>query len=332
MIHPIWKHHDDIEEALVSVKHIMISEMSSLPPDIKTTILDYINASGKYLRAGLCLYLEKEIQGEISQGKLYLAAAIETFHLATLIHDDVIDEAELRRNIKPLHQVYSNKIAIYAGDYLLSYAGRLATRGAQLLNIKDNWEDNGPLPYHVVERILAGELAQLMNQHNSQMTMKAYLKQIKGKTAFLFGLACQLGTWYPKIPQKTSKAAYHLGIFLGMAFQLSDDLIDYRLRADQSGKPRLQDVQNGIYTAPLILGMAQSQTIKQLVDKHQAVEWKEEELTLLYNHLLNTQAFEATEALIEKYLMKISQTSGLLPLNHQEGFLTFIKHILARRY
>lgn len=127
MIHSIWKHHGDIEEALVSVKHIMISEMSSLPPDIKTTILDYINASGKYLRAGLCLYLEKEIQ-EISQGKLYLAAAIETFHLATLIHDDVIDEAELRRNIKPLHQVYSNKIAIYAGDYLLSYAGRLATR------------------------------------------------------------------------------------------------------------------------------------------------------------------------------------------------------------
>lgn len=117
-----------------------------------------------------------------------------------------------------------------------------------------------------------------------------------------------------------------------MAFQLSDDLIDYRLRADQSGKPRLQDVQNGIYTAPLILGMAQSQTIKQLVDKHQAVEWKEEELTLLYNHLLNTQAFEATEALIEKYLMKISQTSGLLPLNHQEGFLTFTKHVLARRY
>lgn len=262
----------------------------------------------------------KKKSREISQGKLYLAAAIETFHLATLIHDDVIDEAELRRNIKPLHQVYSNKIAIYAGDYLLSYAGRLATRGAQLLNIKDNWEDNGPLPYHVVERILAGELAQLMNQHNSQMTMKAYLKQIKGKTAFLFGLACQLGTWYPKIPQKTSKAAYQLGIFLGMAFQLSDDLIDYRLRADQSGKPRLQDVQNGIYTAPLILGMAQSQTIKQLVDKHQAVEWKEEELTLLYNHLLNTQAFEATEALIEKYLMKISQTSGLLPLNHQEGF------------
>nr|WP_304944717.1 polyprenyl synthetase family protein [Streptococcus dysgalactiae] len=306
--------------------------MSSLPPDIKTTILDYINASGKYLRAGLCLYLEKEIQGEISQGKLYLAAAIETFHLATLIHDDVIDEAELRRNIKPLHQVYSNKIAIYAGDYLLSYAGRLATRGAQLLNIKDNWEDNWPLSYHIVERILAGELAQLMNQHNSQMTMKAYLKQIKGKTAFLFGLACQLGTWYPKIPQKTSKAAYQLGIFLGMAFQLSDDLIDYRLRADQSGKPRLQDVQNGIYTAPLILGMVQSETIKHLVDKHQSVEWKEEELTLLHNHLLNTQAFEGTEALIEKYLVKIRQTSGLLPLNHQEGFLTFTEHILARRY
>lgn len=67
MIHPIWKYHGDIEEALVSVKHIMISEMSSLPPDIKTTILDYINASGKYLRAGLCLYLEKEIQGNLSR-------------------------------------------------------------------------------------------------------------------------------------------------------------------------------------------------------------------------------------------------------------------------
>ncbi|MUG33555.1 polyprenyl synthetase family protein, partial [Psychrobacter sanguinis] len=85
-------------------------------------IIDYINAPGKYLRAGLCLYLAKEVEGHISKGKLYLAASIEVLHLATLIHDDVIDEADLRRTLEPFHKTYTNKIAIYAGDYLLAYA------------------------------------------------------------------------------------------------------------------------------------------------------------------------------------------------------------------
>ncbi|MDW7796896.1 polyprenyl synthetase family protein [Streptococcus canis] len=332
MIHAIWKDHGDIEGALVSVKHIMISEMSALSPDIKANILKYINASGKYLRAGLCLYLAKEIEGKISQGKLYLAAAIETFHLATLIHDDVIDEADLRRNLKPLHRVYSNKLAIYSGDYLLSYSGRLAAKGAQLLKIKETLEDEPPLSYQLVERILAGELAQLMNQYNSQMTMKAYLKQIKGKTAFLFGIACQLGTWHPRLSQKELSAAYHFGIFLGMAFQISDDLIDYQLKANQSGKPRLQDVQNGIYTAPLIFGMAESKPIKQAVKNHKSLEWEQEELAMLYKQLEETQAFEATETLINNYLIKLNRACELLPLEHKEEFLIFIRRILARDF
>ncbi len=85
------------------------------------------------------------------------------------------------------------------------------------------------------------------------MTMKAYLKQIQGKTAFLFGLACQLGSFVPGQSRKDSSMAFRSGQALGMAFQLRDDLIDYQLDVAESGKPRLQDIQNGIYTAPLLL-------------------------------------------------------------------------------
>lgn len=327
MVHAIWKRHDDLDAALLSVKKIMMSELSTIHPDVKQKIIDYINAPGKYLRAGLCLYLAKEVEGHISKGKLYLAASIELLHLATLIHDDVIDEADLRRTLEPFHKTYTNKIAIYAGDYLLAYAGRLSNKGYRLLEPADT-KSMDMMQYQLIERILVGELTQLMNQNNLSMTMKSYLKQIKGKTAFLFGMACQLGAWNPRISKKELQAARRMGIYLGMAFQLSDDLIDFRSPKNQSGKPRMQDIQNGIYTAPTIIAIQESSEARTLLGTKQNKQWEQWELNAFYDHLVSLNSFHKTETLLEKYIDKIQHNVYLLPVKNPEPFLAFVKNIL----
>ncbi|ABP92925.1 Geranylgeranyl pyrophosphate synthase [Streptococcus suis 98HAH33] len=234
MVHQIWNTYPEIERGLEEVKSIILSEMMVLHPAVTAKIVEYVEAPGKYLRAGLCLLFAQMTEGKISRSKLYFAAHLEVLHLATLIHDDVIDGADKRRGVTAAHQQFSNRIAIYTGDYLLAYSSRLFGKGLRLLEVSRDDLDLGN--DKLMETILRGELSQLLNQFDANMTMKAYLKQIQGKTAFLFGLACQLGSFVPGQSRKDSSMAFRSGQALGMAFQLRDDLIDYQLDVAESGK------------------------------------------------------------------------------------------------
>lgn len=331
MVHHIWDDFPDIQTGLGEVRQILRKELSSLPPDIKAKLLSYIDAPGKYFRAGLCLMLDQSVHGHLSKKKYYLAAAIEALHLATLIHDDVIDEADSRRGIESIHRTYSNRIAIYAGDYLLAYASRLAYQG--LSAFKE--EDNSPsfLRERLMERILAGELAQLTNRFNPQMTFKDYLKQIRGKTALLFALACQVGAWSPETSLKNLRLAFNMGQAIGMAFQLTDDLLDYDLPASQTGKPQFQDIQNGIYTAPFFFARLQEPRLAQLVSNQEKEQWSKESLAELTSLIEKTGAREQTEGLIKKYMER-----AISSLEHMEGqgdkrpVLSILETVMGRNF
>lgn len=303
MVHRIWEAYPEVKVHLEKVKELMKAEMPLLHPAVHEKIRQYMDAPGKYIRSGLCLMMANMVEGQISPAKRYFAAAIEVLHLATLIHDDVIDEADSRRGILAAHKQFSNRIAIYAGDYLLVYAGRLASKGLRQLGATE--EDMDGVKEGVLERILVGELSQLMNQYNSQMTMKAYLKQIQGKTALLFGLACQVGAFTVGGDKKIHQEAFRAGQAIGMAFQLRDDLIDYRLTPDQSGKPAHQDLQNGIYTAPLLLALRTDKGLRdalQQLEKHPA---DPELAQLILERVCQTSALEETETLIVAYLNRM---------------------------
>ncbi|HFI0333569.1 TPA: polyprenyl synthetase family protein [Streptococcus suis] len=302
MVHQIWNTYPEIERGLEEVKSIILSEMMVLHPAVTAKIVEYVEAPGKYLRAGLCLLFAQMTEGQISKSKLYFAAHLEVLHLATLIHDDVIDGADKRRGVEAAHQQFSNRIAIYTGDYLLAYSGRLLGKGLRLQELTENDLDLGN--DKLLEIILRGELSQLVNQFDTQMTMKAYLKQIQGKTAFLFGLACQLGSFIPGQSKKDSHLAFRAGQALGMAFQIRDDLIDYRLDVEKSGKPRLQDIQNGIYTAPLLFAMSEDRSIRQRLQNYIQTP-SQEGLDVIIDKLFATNAIAKTEGLIVAYLNKM---------------------------
>ncbi|MBJ8349088.1 polyprenyl synthetase family protein [Streptococcus zalophi] len=304
MIHTLWENYPEINKALEEVKEIMLTNISVIHPEVKQKITDYINASGKYVRAGLLVMLAKATDGEIKTGKLYLAASVEILHLATLIHDDVIDQAGTRRGIETLHQSFSNKIAIYAGDYLLSYSSKLALKGFEdiLKGSKDlHYSKNN---YRIIERVLSGELSQLMNSFNEDISAKAYLKQIRGKTAFLFGMATKMGVITAHRSAKELNLAFNVGQSIGMAFQLTDDLIDFKKPQVSSGKPQLQDVQNGIYTYPLIIAKSENKLIQPFLSKKKRENWSQKDLIYLQNLIKTTSGFLATEQLINRYIAK----------------------------
>lgn len=297
MVHVIWDAYPEIKEQLHLVRELMIKELTPTHPDVQKVIKDYIQSSGKFIRAGICL-LFAHYRGILDEKMLYRAASIEILHLATLIHDDVIDNADTRRNLKTIHHQYSNRIAIYAGDYLLAYSGRLAKKGYTNELPSDFGNER------LIELILAGELRQLMHQYDSNITLSGYLKQIRGKTAQLFGLSAQAGVLQRNSTALEIRNAYQAGIALGMAFQLADDLIDYEWLSQQSGKPQYQDVQNGIYTAPVLFAKKRDKQVSELLAKN---EWNDTSLAILHNILKNTNALLDTRDLCQRYLQKCEQ-------------------------
>ena len=318
MVHAIWNQYSDIQQALHEVKRIMKHELRIKMPDVEAKITEYIDAPGKYLRAGLCLMFAKLSNGYIPASKLYLAAAIETLHLATLIHDDVIDEADTRRGIQAMHSQYTNRIAIYAGDYLMTYAARLASKGQEQV-------DSNPIDTWIMESILVGELNQLANQFRVDMSMYDYLRQIRGKTGLLFAMSTFAGYYSYEHSASQNKQAFYIGQAIGMAFQLTDDLIDYRLSEQNSGKPQLQDVQNGIYTAPLILAMNEANSpVRQLLEVNRN-QWSDSALEELRSHLEYYKTYERTEQLVDSYLQKAFQRTAKLT---QEAYQFEIKKLM----
>ncbi|WP_394405186.1 polyprenyl synthetase family protein [Streptococcus sp. 20-1249] len=327
MVHPIWNDNPTVQSGLEEVRAIIKSELRIPHPQVKEKIDEYLDASGKYLRAGLLLMLAQAKETDIQPAKLYFAASVEVLHLATLIHDDVIDEADTRRGIVTMHKTQSNRIAIYAGDYLLAYSSRLLKKGISLMEASKEAEDL--FDNNIIERILAGELAQLLNQGRKDMRLKDYLKQIKGKTAFLFALSCQLGAWTKQESKRNARLAFNFGQAIGMAFQLSDDLLDYQVPESQMGKPRLQDVQNRIYTAPLLFAIEENASLREYLGKE---SFSVDELDRLQKEISQTAAYQRTNQLIERYLKKAGNFAEKMQLPNQSHLLIFLKKTMERSF
>ena len=177
-----------------------------------------------------------------------LAAAIETLHTATLIHDDIIDKSPTRRNQVTIQKQFGPDTAVYAGDYLFVVCFKLLAHYAS--SLRSIQQDSGSM-----EKILKGELDQMATRYQTQITINDYLKQVSGKTGQLFALSCFIGAYESGGTTNFAKTAEKIGMNIGIAFQLLDDILDYTSDGETLGKPVYEDVRSGVYSAPLILAM-----------------------------------------------------------------------------
>ncbi len=220
-------------------------------------------SQGKYMRAKSLLLCAEDRYGFIHPDAVTLASTIEILHLATLVHDDVIDDAPIRRGNISLQNKYDKKTAVICGDYLLCAALKMAAS----ISKKQDYLDMS-LPNYM-NKVCLGELNQHINNGNLNISVYQYLKIIYGKTAALFEASFYAGAYFSGCSQNQQKMYRKLGYLLGMIFQLIDDCIDFELTQDEALKPVQSDYEQGVITLPLIHALEQNQDFKARARKGQ---------------------------------------------------------------
>lgn len=203
---------------------------------------------GKMLRPALLL-LTGQACGGVTDEHLTLAAVVEIVHMATLVHDDVLDEAEMRRRRPTINRLQGNEAAVLFGDYLISHAFHLCstvdTFACRQIGATTN-------------TVCEGELQQVHHRGDWKLTIDRYLEIISRKTAALTGTACALGARYAGASETVASELQHYGLEVGMAFQITDDVLDIVGSQDQMGKTLGRDLEEQKLTLPVIHALSQA--------------------------------------------------------------------------
>jgi octaprenyl-diphosphate synthase len=237
---------DLVADDLKAVNQTIVERMQSPVALIPQLAGHIVAAGGKRLRPLLTLATAR-MCGHTGNDHVKLATCVEFIHTATLLHDDVVDESDLRRGRDSANAIWGNKAPVLVGDFLFSRAFELMV-------------EVGSLPVLAIlsrasSVIAEGEVAQLITANDIDTTEDAYLEVIQGKTAELFAAACKVGGEIACRPAAENAALYDYGNNLGIAFQLIDDFLDYSARQEELGKGVGDDFREGKITLPVILAV-----------------------------------------------------------------------------
>jgi heptaprenyl diphosphate synthase len=246
-----WDEYPDFSNELNNFEEYFRNQLASGNRLITSEIKRLAEAGGKRVRPALLISVAH--LGDFNKDRIWpMAAAIEMVHLATLIHDDVIDKSSLRRGVETTHQKYSNKTAIFMGDYLFALSmeiildefGNEQIDKALLRQMKNTIKS--------IKNLCEGEVSQYQRQFEKIPSFKEYLEAIKRKTALLFKASAMLGADLSGMNKYQVYKMGKLGYYMGMSFQMVDDLFDFQEENKQLGKPQRNDFTQGIYTLPII--------------------------------------------------------------------------------
>ncbi|MCW8408375.1 polyprenyl synthetase family protein [Legionella sp. PATHC035] len=283
-----------------------------------------IESGGKRLRPLLVL-LASNACGYQGKEHITLAAMVEFFHTATLLHDDVIDESTLRRGRQTANDIWGSKASILVGDYLF-------TQSIELIVDSGN-PDVLKLFAKTALEISCGEVKQLSNRHNPTLTFDEYFDVIRAKTALLFAAAACIGPIISKASKEVQDSLYAYGLHLGNAFQLIDDALDYCSDAKTIGKNIGDDLADGKATLPLIHALQHGTELQ----KQQIIEsLKKGTLDFLPDILLaleETKAIEYTKNIAAQEVDRALSSLMMLPNSkYKEALINLAQFALQRSY
>ena len=283
-----------------------------------------IKAKGKKIRPLLTLLISKMLNYK-GNADVTLAVCIEFIHNATLLHDDVIDTGKIRRGKLSANQIWGNKVSVLVGDYLLSRAFKLMVKNKslKLLEILSQ-----------TSLILArGQIQDVGNNQNVNLTEKKYLSIIDAKTAELFRISCFLPTIITNQDKKTQKIFNDFGFNFGMAFQLSDDVLDYFGDSRKMGKSVGKDFFEGKVTYPVIHCFKKSdkkskKIIAKLFFKRKR---SKKDLAVLLNLMKKTNTYKSSIEFVRKYAEKAKTNINKFEGNKYKVYLDeLVDHLIIR--
>lgn len=244
-----------------------------------------VNAGGKRVRPMLLLLIARAL-GCDSPQRHELAAVVEFIHTATLLHDDVVDESDLRRGRKTANALFGNAASVLVGDFLYSRAFQMMV-STNRLRVMDVLAE-------ATNVIAEGEVLQLMNMHDPDISVDDYLKVIEYKTAKLFEASARLGAVLMDAPKELEEACASYGRTLGTAFQLIDDLLDYEGSTAELGKNIGDDLREGKPTLPLLVAMQRGTAEQRDLIREAIIHGEVERMPQIVEIVKATGALEAT--------------------------------------
>lgn len=205
-----------------------------------------LGGGGKRLRPALLLLVAQMLRYEGHRDITY-AAVVEFIHTATLVHDDIIDEADVRRGRTSVNYGWGNNLTVLVGDYIFMHSMHMALGEGNLEILR--------LLSDATIKMIEGEILGTEQNGRTDLSVDDYFDIVSRKTAALFGATCRIPAYLVDLPEASAKALFDYGYNLGVCFQLIDDLLDFTSTTEVLGKPALSDLKEGKVTLPLILAM-----------------------------------------------------------------------------
>ncbi|HHW35945.1 MAG TPA: heptaprenyl diphosphate synthase component II [Bacillales bacterium] len=291
-------------------------------PVLKEASMHLLQAGGKRIRPVFVLLSGKFGNYNIDEIK-NVAVALELIHTASLVHDDVIDNAELRRGGLTVKAKWDNRIAMYTGDYIFA-------RAVELMTTINKIEAHQVLSKTMVELVI-GEIEQIKDKYNWDQNLRTYFRRIKRKTAILIAVSCELGAIVSGAPIQIQRQLYQFGYNVGMAFQITDDILDFTGTEKELGKPAGSDLQQGNITLPVLYALRNETLRKEIITNFDPNN--EGKMRHIISLVKTSGGIEYSKEISEHYLKKAHGIIKELPnCKEKTALLNIAKYIGKRKF
>lgn len=282
--------------------------------------LHLLQAGGKRIRPVFVLLAAKFGRYDIQVVK-DVAVALELIHMASLVHDDVIDDADLRRGRPTIKSKWDNRFAMYSGDYIFA-------KSLELMTNVENPVAHQILSNTIVE-LTIGEIEQIKDKYRFEQNLRDYLLRIKRKTALLIAASCQLGAIAAGVEEEVHRKLARFGYFVGMSFQITDDVLDFTGTEKELGKPAGGDLLQGNITLPVLFAMKDEKLRSEIVKVHENIG--SDEMTHIIELIKNSNAIEKSLEFSDRYLDRALEVLDELPNNKAKKTLRDIALYIGKR-
>ncbi len=310
-----------IEEELLLVEQVMLEKHPDSHPDIEAALKHLLFAGGKRVRPSVLILFARMFNAPIEQAAS-MAAAIELLHNATLVHDDFIDGALLRRGIPTLNSHWSPGATVLTGDYIFAKAAHLASVSGDIEQMR--------LFARALMTIVVGEVSQLFPKNGHKME-SLYYERIHAKTASLFTLSSEVGARLGNVPDELVENARTYGCCIGKAFQIIDDIFDFSSEVERLGKPVGEDLRRGIITLPAIYyfeSHPEDQAARTFLEQK---DLPEPEMNKLINAIQESDALTMAHEQARKFASQGIESLSMLPqVPEKEALIELADYIVDR--
>ena len=287
---------------------------------LRESSLHLLKAGGKRIRP-IFVLLSGQF-GDYDIHKIKKAAvSLELIHMASLVHDDVIDDADLRRGQPTIKARWDNKVAMYTGDYIFA-------RSMEIMSEIDKPDAHRVLANTIVE-VCLGEIQQIKDKYRFDQNLRDYFRRIKRKTALLISASSLVGAIVSDVDNRYLKLLYQFGYYVGMSYQIIDDVLDFVGTEKDLGKPAGGDLLQGNITLPVFFAMEQEDIRSKIIKVHEGMD--QESLNEIIDLVKNSDAIERSLNVSDKYLKKALDSIKDLPNGKAKTALVNIAKYLGKR-